>query len=106
MATPTTTPRSGSTLTSGLVPVGKRLTPNEEEQKLREEIVRIGRLMFEKRWIAANDGNITIRLDDERILATPSGVSKGMMGPEDLIVCDLEGRKFPESACTTEIRCI
>lgn len=104
MATPTTTSRSGSTLTSGLVPVGKSLTPHEEEQKLREEIVRIGRLMFEKRWIAANDGNITVRLDDERILATPSGVSKGMMGPEDLIVCDLEGRKLSgKRACTTEI---
>lgn len=76
----------------------------EADQTIRESIVRIGRLMFEKGWIAANDGNITIRLDDKQILATPSGVSKGMMRPKDLIVCDMEGRKLAgERACTSEI---
>ena len=67
------------------------------EQKLREDIVRIGRLMFEKNWIAANDGNISARLPDEdgqaRILATPTGMSKGMLLPEDMIVTDMEGNK-------------
>ncbi len=64
------------------------------EQQLREEIVQVGRLVFEKGWVAANDGNITIRLDDGRILATPTGVCKGMMRPEDLIVCNLQGDKL------------
>src|ERR1700723_1200867 len=64
------------------------------EQQLREDMVRVGRLVFEKGWIAANDGNITIRLDDGRILATPTGVCKGMMQPDDLIVCDLDGSKL------------
>lgn len=64
------------------------------EQQLREDVVRVGRLMFDKGWVAANDGNITIRLEDGRILATPTGVCKGMMQPDDLIVCDLEGAKL------------
>jgi L-fuculose-phosphate aldolase len=64
------------------------------EQQLREEIVRIGRLMFDRGWIAANDGNITVRLPGDRILATPAGVCKGMLDAGDLILCDLEGRKI------------
>lgn len=103
MATPTITP-SRSTLRPVLIPAKKAGKRHEPEQRLREKIVRIGRLMFEKGWIAANDGNITIRLDDERILATPSGVSKGMMRPEDLILCDLGGAKLSgKRACTSEI---
>jgi len=104
MATPTMSPRSEATLTTVLVPGRKRVKAPDTEQKLREKIVRIGRLMFEKRWIAANDGNISIRLDEERILATPSGVSKGMMRPEDMIICDMEGRKLAgKGGCTSEI---
>lgn len=64
------------------------------EREYREDICRIGRLVFEKGWVAANDGNITIRLDPERILATPTGVCKGMMRPEDLIIVDYQGNKI------------
>jgi L-fuculose-phosphate aldolase len=60
----------------------------------REEIIRIGRLMFEKGWVASNDGNISTRMDDDRILATPTGMSKGMMHPDDLIILDRRGRKI------------
>lgn len=64
------------------------------EREHRQDIVEIGRLVYQKGWVAANDGNITIRLDEDRILATPTGVSKGMMHPDDLIICDLEGNKI------------
>lgn len=64
------------------------------EQQLREEIVRTGRMMYEHGWIAANEGNITARLDDHRILATPAGVCKGRMAPEDLLVCDNDGNRL------------
>lgn len=74
------------------------------ESQLREEIVQVGRLMFDKGWIAANDGNLSIRLDDDRLLATPTGISKGMMRPEDLILCDLNGAKLCGSReCTSEL---
>lgn len=64
------------------------------EREHRQNIVEIGRLMYQKGWVAANDGNITVRLDAERLLATPTGVSKGMMQPEELVVCDLRGNKM------------
>ncbi|MBI1897691.1 MAG: class II aldolase/adducin family protein [Acidobacteria bacterium] len=63
------------------------------EKELRLQIVEVGQRVYQKGWVAANDGNITIRLDGGRILATPTGVSKGMMHPDDLIICDLEGNK-------------
>ena len=64
------------------------------ERELRDDIVRVGQLVFQKGWVAANDGNITIRLDAERILATPTGVCKGMMSPDDLIIVDMKGNKI------------
>ncbi|MEO8099065.1 MAG: class II aldolase/adducin family protein [Acidobacteriota bacterium] len=72
---------------------------SKTELQHREEIVRVGRLMFEKGWIAANDGNISLRLPpaesgEGRLLATPTGVSKGMLSPDDLIVTDMAGRKI------------
>jgi L-fuculose-phosphate aldolase len=63
------------------------------EEQLRQDIVRTGRMMYERGWIAANDGNVTVRLDARRILATPTGVCKGRMVPEDLIICDNDGNK-------------
>lgn len=63
------------------------------ERELRDDIVQIGRLVHQKGWVAANDGNISIRLDGERILATPTGISKGMMRPDDMIIVDYEGNK-------------
>jgi L-fuculose-phosphate aldolase len=72
--------------------------------ELRQEMVETGKLVFQKGWIAANDGNISIRLDEDRILCTPTGISKGMMQPEDLIICDQSGRKIEGSReVTTEI---
>ena len=64
------------------------------EKEYRQDIVDIGRLVFEKGWVAANDGNITIRLDQDRILATPTGVCKGMMHVDDLIIVDMKGNKI------------
>ncbi|HSB14739.1 MAG TPA: class II aldolase/adducin family protein [Bryobacteraceae bacterium] len=64
------------------------------ERELRQDIVDVGRLVYQKSWVAANDGNISIRMDRERILCTPTGVSKGMMHPDDLIVVDMQGNKI------------
>jgi L-fuculose-phosphate aldolase len=63
------------------------------ERELRQDLVDIGKLVFQKGWVAANDGNITVRMGDDRILCTPTGVCKGMMHVDDLIVCDMQGNK-------------
>jgi L-fuculose-phosphate aldolase len=76
----------------------------KSEQQHREEIVHVGRMMYDRGWIAGSDGNVSIRLDPERILATPTGVSKGAMHPQDLIICDLAGNKLSgERERTTEM---
>ncbi len=63
------------------------------EYALREEIVRIGRLMYERGYVVSNDGNLSVRLDERHVLCTPSGLCKGMMSPDQMIVVDMEGRK-------------
>ena len=76
------------------------------EEEAREAIVEIGRRMHERGLISGIDGNISIRISRSRILTTPSGVNKGYLRPEDLIVVDLntgekvKGKKRP----TSEIR--
>lgn len=65
-----------------------------QEPQLRASIVEIGKCAWQKGWVAANDGNISCRLDDARILCTPTGVSKGMMTVDDLIICDLDGNRI------------
>ncbi|MBI4908856.1 MAG: class II aldolase/adducin family protein [Acidobacteria bacterium] len=64
------------------------------ERELRDEIVEVGRLVFQKGWVAANDGNISFRLDEGRVLCTPTMICKGMMKPDDLIIVDLQGNKL------------
>ena len=64
------------------------------EYALREEIVRIGKLMWEKNFIAAGDGNLSVRLGTDRLLCTPSGLSKGFLNAEQLLVIDMQGNKI------------
>jgi L-fuculose-phosphate aldolase len=64
------------------------------EHQLREDILRVGRFCFDRGWIAASDGNVSVRLPDGRILITPAGMCKGMLKCEDLVVCDIEGNKL------------
>ncbi len=65
-----------------------------QEPQLRAAIIEIGKCAWQKGWVAANDGNISCRLPGDRILCTPTGVSKGMMTVDDLIICDLEGNRL------------
>ena len=63
------------------------------EFALREEMVRIGKLMHQKNLVAAGDGNLSARLDSNRLLVTPTGFSKGYLNADQLLVVDLDGNK-------------
>ncbi len=63
------------------------------ERQHREEICHIGRMIHERSYVAATDGNLSVRLDHDTVLSTPTSISKGMMEPEDLVVVDMQGRK-------------
>lgn len=61
------------------------------EQKLRSQICDIGRNLFNKDFIAANDGNISARLLENEILTTPRAVSKGYLEPHMIVKVNLQG---------------
>jgi L-fuculose-phosphate aldolase len=63
------------------------------ENELRQQICLIGKLMHEKGYIDGTSGNISARLDGDRVLTTPSGLAKGMMTPDELIIIDMEGKR-------------
>ena len=45
---------------------------------VQQEICDIGRLIYEKEYVAANDGNITVKMEDGTIWATPAGGQQGV----------------------------
>lgn len=61
------------------------------EAVLREAICDAGRRLYGRNLVAATDGNISVRLTGNTFLCTPSGVSKGDMHPDDLLVADATG---------------
>ena len=72
------------------------------ELVLREELCRAAQLLYQRGYVVGHDGNLSLRLGEDRILITPSGVSKGRLEPDMLVVCDLEGRvlsgeRYPSS---------
>ena len=66
----------------------------KSEDEHRRDICTVGCWTHERGWVAATDGNISIRLDPRRILTSPTAISKGMMAPDDLVITDLEGCKL------------
>ena len=64
------------------------------EEQLRADIVEAGRRMDARGYVASNDGNISTRLDKDRLLTTPKSVPKGYMTPDMMVIVDYEGRKL------------
>jgi L-fuculose-phosphate aldolase len=64
------------------------------ESSLRADIVEVGRRMYARGYTASNDGNISVRLGEGRLLMTPKSVCKGFMTPDMMCITDLNGRKL------------
>lgn len=62
------------------------------EQEIRQEMCEIGRRVYDRGMVAANDGNFSVKLNNNEFLCTPTGVSKGFMTPEYICRIDAEGR--------------
>lgn len=62
------------------------------ESQLKQEIIASGQRLWQRGMVAANDGNISVRLGPDRVLITATGVSKGFLRPEDILQLDLDGR--------------
>ncbi|MDX2175177.1 MAG: class II aldolase/adducin family protein [Candidatus Sumerlaeia bacterium] len=78
---------------------------NELEQRLREAFCEVGRRVWDRGYVASNDGNFSQRVGENRVLATPTMSSKGFMRPEDMVVVDLDGRQLEgHRRLTSEIK--
>ncbi len=64
------------------------------DEQVRADIVECGRRLWERGYVASNDGNISVRLDETRLMTTPRSVSKGFMTPDMMCITDLDGRKI------------
>ncbi len=58
-------------------------------------MVRVGHLLWERGYVAATDGNLSVRVGSDRLLVTPSGLSKGFLSADELLVIDLDGAPLP-----------
>jgi L-fuculose-phosphate aldolase len=74
-----------------------------DETQARREIVRVGQLMYERSYVVSSDGNVSVRLEDGRILATPTMTSKGRMTEDSLAVTDMDGKALNDRRASSEL---
>jgi L-fuculose-phosphate aldolase len=67
---------------------------SENEDQHRRDICTIGKWLYDRSFIVACEGNLSVRLDEDRIITTPTCMNKGMLEPQDLVVTDLEGHQL------------
>jgi L-fuculose-phosphate aldolase len=60
----------------------------------KKDIIEIGRRLYQKGFVASHDGNISIWIGPAQILATATGVCKGFLGSEDIVLVDTQGKKI------------
>ncbi len=75
-----------------------------DEKSARKLIVEIGKLMYDKGYVTSSDGNISCRLGENLILATPTQVSKGRMTEDMMALTDLEGNALNDKRMSSEIK--
>jgi L-fuculose-phosphate aldolase len=70
------------------------MSTTHAEERIRGDIVEVGRRLYARGYVASNDGNISVRLDERRLVTTPKGVSKGFMTPDMMVVTGFDGKKL------------
>jgi L-fuculose-phosphate aldolase len=74
-----------------------------DEQTARREIVRVGQLLYERSYVVSSDGNVSVRLDDGRIVATPTMTCKGRMTEDSLAITDIQGKSLNNRKASSEL---
>ncbi len=73
-------------------------TPEDEvcltEREARLWMCEVGRRLWQKNMVEANGGNLSYRLNDDTVLATPTMISKGFLEPDDLVILDMDGNQL------------
>jgi L-fuculose-phosphate aldolase len=74
-----------------------------DEKTARQEILKVCQLLYDRSYVVSSDGNVSIRLDDGRILATPTMTCKGRMAEEMLAITDLDGKPLNDRRASSEL---
>ena len=74
-----------------------------EESKARKLIIEIGKLLYERSYVVSSDGNVSIRLDENRVLATPTMTCKGRMTEDGLAITDMDGKALNDKKASSEL---
>jgi len=74
-----------------------------DEKTARQEILKVCQLLYDRGYVVSSDGNVSIRLDDGRILATPTMTCKGRMAEEMLAITDLDGKPLNDRRASSEL---
>jgi L-fuculose-phosphate aldolase len=82
-----------TTALSSLV-AGQHVLPAEAEQTYRQELALFAKMLHQRHYVSGCDGNLSVRLDGQRVLTTPTRMSKALLKPEDMVIVDLEGRSL------------
>ncbi|MBU3204411.1 class II aldolase/adducin family protein [Clostridium algidicarnis] len=85
---------------------------NKNENELKEQICDICHKMWQLGWVAANDGNVSVKIDDNTFLTTPTGISKSFMTPDKIVKINAKGEVLeakneykPSSEIKMHLRC-
>jgi len=73
------------------------------EQELRQQICDIGSALYQRDLVGGAEGNITARIDDAHVIATPAGAIKGWLDPKELAVVSLDGEPKGDIRPSSEI---
>jgi len=65
---------------------------------VKKELVDCARKLYLRGFLAGTDGNLSVRLDDDRIMVTPTGQAKGELAPDNLVIVDINGKHLQGSA--------
>lgn len=74
-----------------------------DEASARKQIVEVGKLLYDRSHVVAFDGNVSIRLDENTVLATPTMTSKGRMTEDCLALTDLDGKPLNDKRASSEL---
>ena len=66
--------------------------------QVRKEMCDIGHRIWQRGYCAGNEGNHSVRVGDDRVLCTPTGISKGFLAPDDICVVDMAGNQVEPNA--------
>jgi L-fuculose-phosphate aldolase len=74
-----------------------------DESNARKLIIEVGKLLYERSYVVSSDGNVSIRLDENRVIATPTMTCKGRMTEDSLAITDMDGRALNDRKASSEL---